>query len=655
MIVIFSAFLCSWLLLSQSASPRCLLLAFPGGEVGREKNANLSDIRVVTVNSEVEFAIASFVVSTLGNVTGGECSEVIGVVGDVDSKTAGILHTLASRSNLSLTIVSAVAPSTFLPVTHLPLPNVLDMRPLSHYLQAIVSFIQQWNWTRIGLISDDSYYYQYATELLQKKLRNDPSRFLTPFLTVSGYSNHTKTIQSVREYGTHVVIISADVPTTCALLREADNSLSLWPEYAWLVANLASGESILNCDAEGFLVVKDRPTSFPEKEGLGGLSGDFCDFSRTVCDAAVLTIALARNATTFAETATLLSHYSTLKDSSTNLSIVLKQHPSLLELAEYDPKIEQLHIHHDILENASPQGHTRMVSDQHSPLFTSVVITTSLLTFLFVTLIFALYVYFRKEPEIKATSVSVSISMFAGCYMLISFSLLLVADDQMGLSDKESVTSNMICFLLTWLSALGLPFVMILATLFVKMLRVYIIFCSPTSYRKRFFSNTSLMLYIVLIMSPNILLLTAWSAVDPCRSYTREVVLRDSILVADGCRCAHFTSFLPVLLLYLGILVVAVATLSLKTSKIRYKNFRDTKATNAFTFLVILVGLVTVSYASVFNAPYDMDSEASVNIRRANDVNFLIGHTSVALLCQIFLFVPKVYPPIRRLVHKEGK
>ena len=109
MIVIFSAFLCSWLLLSQSASPRCLLLAFPGGdegEVGREKN--VSDVIVVTVSSEIEFAIASFVVSTLGNVTGGECSEVIGVVGDVDSKTASILHTLASRSNISLTIVSAV-------------------------------------------------------------------------------------------------------------------------------------------------------------------------------------------------------------------------------------------------------------------------------------------------------------------------------------------------------------------------------------------------------------------------------------------------------------------------------------------------------------------------------------------------------------------
>ena len=52
------------------------------------------------------------------------CSEMIGVVGDLDSSAARIIHTLASRSNLNITLVAAVAPSTFLPV---PLPNVLDI------------------------------------------------------------------------------------------------------------------------------------------------------------------------------------------------------------------------------------------------------------------------------------------------------------------------------------------------------------------------------------------------------------------------------------------------------------------------------------------------------------------------------------------------
>ncbi len=35
-----------------------------------------------------------------GNITGGDCSEVIGVVGDLDLKTASIINTLASKANL---------------------------------------------------------------------------------------------------------------------------------------------------------------------------------------------------------------------------------------------------------------------------------------------------------------------------------------------------------------------------------------------------------------------------------------------------------------------------------------------------------------------------------------------------------------------------
>ena len=78
------------------------------------------------------------------NQAGTGCSEVVGVVGDIDFKTASILHTLASRSNLTLTLVAAVAPSNFLPVTNLALPNLLDIHPLSHYIETIVSFIDEW-------------------------------------------------------------------------------------------------------------------------------------------------------------------------------------------------------------------------------------------------------------------------------------------------------------------------------------------------------------------------------------------------------------------------------------------------------------------------------------------------------------------------------
>ena len=89
-------------------------------------------MKIISVNNEPEFnTVVNFVSRVFSrnqdNITGCDCSEVIGVMGDLDLKTASIIHTLASRANLSITLVSAVAPSTFLPTTNLVLPNLLHM------------------------------------------------------------------------------------------------------------------------------------------------------------------------------------------------------------------------------------------------------------------------------------------------------------------------------------------------------------------------------------------------------------------------------------------------------------------------------------------------------------------------------------------------
>lgn len=56
---------------------------------------------------------------------------------------------------------------------------------------------------------------------------------------------------------------------------------------------------------------------------------------------------------------------------------------------------------------------------------TSVLIVTTL-CFSFLTLVLILYVCFRSEKEIKATSVTVSLCMFTGCYLLLLHVYLLL-------------------------------------------------------------------------------------------------------------------------------------------------------------------------------------------------------------------------------------
>ena len=148
------------------------------------------------------------------NLAGTGCS---GVVGDVDFKTASILHTLASRSNFTLTLVAAVAPSTFLPVTNLALPNLLD---ISHYIETIISFIDEWKWSRIGLIRDDTLYYQHAAEMLHTKLAG-ANKTITPNLIVSKFGiNIHQVLKQVGEYGTYIHFCSLLEYRDCPLNTE---------------------------------------------------------------------------------------------------------------------------------------------------------------------------------------------------------------------------------------------------------------------------------------------------------------------------------------------------------------------------------------------------------------------------------------------------
>ncbi len=48
------------------------------------------------------------------------------------------------------------------------------MNPLTLYVEALVAFCDHLNWTRIGIISDDTHYYESAAEGIQQKLLKNP-------------------------------------------------------------------------------------------------------------------------------------------------------------------------------------------------------------------------------------------------------------------------------------------------------------------------------------------------------------------------------------------------------------------------------------------------------------------------------------------------
>ena len=147
-------------------------------------------------------------------------------------------------------------------------------------------------------------------------------------------------------------------------------------------------------------------------------------------------------------------------------------------------------------------------------------------------------------------------------------------------------------------------------------------------------------------MSPNILILLLWTTLDMRHDKIEYFELPGYIAATDRCKSNNTELWLLLMLAYNIILSLAVVIVAIKSRKIRLKQFKDTKKVNLLIFLILLVGISTFSYWFIFSIT-DTHFEVSIYILYS-------GHIVISFLCQIILFVPKVWPPVRErmLLHK---
>ena len=233
--------------------------------------------------------------------------------------------------------------------------------------------------------------------------------------------------------------------------------------------------------------------------------------------------------------------------------------------------------------------------------------------------------------------------MFLGCYILLLYIPLLLIDR------RSTSLADEICMWYPWFSGLGLPFPLILATLLLKMLRVYMVFShpifNPYSFRKKLCSDGVLFMLVLLLSSPTVLILTVWAILDYYSNLRLVRPQKSHLEIHDVCHCNHAALWLGMLLVYFFILLVAVIVVAFKTSKIRYKHFRDTKTTNIYAFLVSFLYVMTLFYWYFF---------ASLEYNGiAEYITLYVGSILIVVSCQLTLFVPKLYPPIVRWLMKS--
>ena len=256
-----------------------------------------------------------------------------------------------------------------------------------------------------------------------------------------------------------------------------------------------------------------------------------------------------------------------------------------------------------------------------------------------VTITLVLYFYFRKEPAVKATSVSLSAIIFIACYMFIFYLFVLNSTLLSSYHQLDSSVRNFICVFRVWIHGLGFPVALILSTLLVKLLRVYRIFHCHGKISKYTSGNWALLVYVLLLSSPNAIICLVWSSSDPYISTVFFPIVDGYLVVTEQCVSDYTIQWLLGLLVYLVLMSLLLVLVAILTRNIKHKNFKDTKKVSALSFLVVLSLCFILPYWYI------------LRIIRANVVLvhavLQIGHYCIILECQAFIFFPKLYPIVR--------
>ena len=522
----------SIVILSSKAEPRCLLVSLPlqtdnfelqkfvlsnniSLEMLEGENASHCEDQLATVvndtfevvwfNSKLEYSILLQFICSFGNNKGKchesdgketlSCSNITGVIGDLDVNTATIINSLSAKADQNIVQVAAFPPLNSLPVMHSFIPSVVDMNPLSHHIECLLNLVKELKWNRLALIVENANYYKYEADLLQKKLLTTSEEIIiTPYMIICETDNTKYALQRIKKTATNIIIVLASERTASIILKEALKLNFIWPSYAWIFHITPHTDSILKM--EGAIMLSHYPVQ--EKLRPQNIFEGICNLinateQQTACDtlydsilAAELVGKLKRFNITFPGKTGMVELDDWGKRLKNSTLIQIKNN-SKVKIGYYNPKSLELFLYDEFFSSGNIPKSMRVITDGKPSTAHRIMILlafTSCLIILFIVMI--LFIYFHKAPEVKATNITLSMCMFLGSFILLLFVLilLLLGEQQVHLApylaqgtilSKDFVpvpTKSNVCIYVIWFGGIGLPIPIILIAIFLKMLRI---------------------------------------------------------------------------------------------------------------------------------------------------------------------------------------
>ena len=536
---------------------------------------------------------------------------------------AGLLHpnTLLALQAFQLPIASLIG------FSNSPQSNVLYLTASTSVLtDSVVAFVNVINQTRIGVISESthSYYSTISNDLLTKA---NVSLYI--HIGKSHHKSFSDIIDEVINFNIHVMFLSVRPSTALSVLHEACKRGMKWPDYAWILHShrledlrdlvVASEECNQSNIFEGVLLF--QLTEEHRELDSDAISRQTTNPFAFLLRDAIWALALAtdNNRTT--------SFMDTISDPSQSSDVYIYQ-ASLISaelVGVYSGNSSSL-----TTINISSFAYNDPIIQLVAP--SPYLLIASVICLLFNTLMLILYLCFRKHPDVKATNVSLSLLIFIGCYLLIGFAI--------GQFFRYNHAVDL-CIENHWMSATGLGHWLVYATVLVKMLRVYHIFTLHRRIKPSVYTvYIAPVFYTLLVLMPTITLNALWTFINPIylvKTYY-HVEPAGYIIVDVACFTGNFEIWMSVIQIHHVCLILIVSAVAIKTRKLRLARFKDTKKVNFYLFVSVINGYSMLAY---WQALYAINP-----LSPARAYVTMIGHLNQALLVQLLLIVPKVWPPL---------
>ena len=545
-------------------------------------------------------------------------SDIIGI--------AGILHPniLAILNRFQLPTASLIHLNDVPHYSNVHYPTA----SISTLTDAILIFLKEIRPKKIGIITETKQPYLTISNQVHGK-----ANITLPLYTQIVNKHHqsfSALVDRVTASNIHVILLSVGPSTAIPILCEASIRGLMWPKYAWILHSyqiedlLQSSESIIKQECslqkslKGIFIFQ-----LTKKVGklLNGSAG-FNPYADILYDSV----------------GAVISSINVPHGSFTYLNETFRSHPDASKIFIYQNMNDMVSprpiaIYDGISHTLANVSDIAFIDHDlpvvYKPRTSTLYLLLPSLCFILNTTLLVLFLYFRKEPNIKSTSVSLSLLIFIGCYFLVGYTFCLILYE---------VYRFDLCMASVWFSGTGLSIPLILATILIKMLRVYRIFKAFKILKQNAYtSDSAFLVYTILLLLPNIVLLILWTAIDPYHRINNVIEHTNFITIEIHCYCKSKFIWFALQFCYFFLLSTTVIVVAVKSRKIRYVHFKDTKKVNLFIFLLFILVICTFSYWNVL---------ASSGFYLASVVSLYAGHMLIAFLCQIILFIPKIWPSI---------